>query len=101
MRKGLVVSYSVNEQVAGHFEVLLSSATAHRLGITGTPAVGLPAGSPAEVVIAKAILVTTKGGHSAVHIEVLQAHRRAPRARAQSVADAAPDRAQRRQRSTR
>jgi hypothetical protein len=68
VRKGLVVSYSVNEQVAGHFEVLLSSATAHRLGITGSPAVGLPAGSPAEVVIAKAILVTTKGGHSAVHI---------------------------------
>jgi hypothetical protein len=68
VRKGLVVSYSVNEQVAGHFEVLLSRATAHRLGITGSPAVGLPAGSPAEVVIAKAILVTTKGGHSAVHI---------------------------------
>jgi hypothetical protein len=67
-RKGLVVSYSVNEQVAGHFEVLLGSATAHRLGISGTPAVGLPAGSPAEVVIAKAILVTTKGGHSALHI---------------------------------
>jgi hypothetical protein len=68
VRKGLVVSYSVNEQVAGHFEVLLSRATAHRLGITGSPAVGLPAGSPAEVVIAKAILVTTKGGRSAVHI---------------------------------
>ncbi len=68
VRKGLVVSYSVNEQVAGHFEVLLSSATAHRLGITGAPAVGLPASFPAEVVIAKAILVTTKGGHSAVHI---------------------------------
>ena len=67
-RKGLVVSYSVNEQVAGHFEVLLSSATAHRLGISGARAVGLPAGSPSEVVIAKAILVTTKGGHNAVHI---------------------------------
>ncbi len=68
VHKGLVVNYSVNEQVAGHFEVLLGSATAHRLGITGAPAVGLPAGSPPEVVIAKAILVTTKGGHSAVHI---------------------------------
>lgn len=68
IHKGLVVSYSVNEQVAGHFEVLLSSATAHRLGIGGAPAAGLPAGSPTEVVIAKAILVTTKGGHSAVHI---------------------------------
>ncbi|HEV3034004.1 MAG TPA: hypothetical protein VGX72_04360 [Solirubrobacteraceae bacterium] len=68
LRKGLAVSYSVNEQVAGHFEVLLASAVARRLGISGTPAVGLPAGSPAETVIAKAILVTTKGGHNAVHI---------------------------------
>jgi hypothetical protein len=68
LRKGLAVSYSVNEQVAGHFEVLLSSAVARRLGISGTPAVGLPAGSPAETVIAKAILVTTKGGRNAVHI---------------------------------
>jgi hypothetical protein len=68
LRKGLVVSYSVNEQVAGHFEVLLSSALAKRLGIGGTPATGLPAGSAPQMVIAKAILVTTKGGHSAVHI---------------------------------
>jgi hypothetical protein len=68
LRKGLVVSYSVNEQVAGRFEVLLGSAVAHRLGIGGTPATGLPAGSPPELVIAKAILVTTKAGHSAVHI---------------------------------
>jgi PKD domain len=69
LRKGLLVSYSVNEQVAGRFEVLLSSAVAHKLGITGTPATELPAGSPSELVIAKAILVTTKGGHSAVHIQ--------------------------------
>lgn len=69
LRRGLVVSYSVNEQVAGHFEVLLSRAVARRLGIGGAPATGLPAGSPAELVIAKAILVTTKGGHSAVHIQ--------------------------------
>jgi len=69
LRKGLLVSYSVNEQVAGHFEVLLSRSVARRLGIAGTPATGLPAGSPAELVIGKAILVTTKGGHSAVHIQ--------------------------------
>jgi PKD domain len=68
LRKGVVVRYSVNEQVAGHFEVLLSRAVARRLGITGAPAVGLPQGSPAEIVIAKAILVTTKGGHNTVHI---------------------------------
>jgi hypothetical protein len=69
LRKGLVVSYSVNEQVAGHFEVLLSSALAHKLHVSGTAATGLPAGSPPELVIAKAILVTTKGGRSAVHIQ--------------------------------
>lgn len=68
LRKGLVVSYSVNEQVAGNFEVLLSTATAHRLGISGTPATGMPAGSPPQLVIAKAILVTTKGGHNVVRI---------------------------------
>jgi hypothetical protein len=69
LHKGLAVSYSVNEQVAGHFEVLLSRAVARRLGITGTPATGMPAGSPPQLVIAKAILVTTKGGHSSVRIE--------------------------------
>jgi hypothetical protein len=69
VRKGLVVRYSVNEQVAGHFEVLLSSAIAHRLGIGGVLATGLPVGSPSETVIAKAILVTTKGGRNAVDIQ--------------------------------
>jgi hypothetical protein len=66
---GVVVRYSVNEQVAGHFEVLLSTATAHHLGISGTPAVGLPAGSAPQLVVAKAIIVTTSGGHSTVSIQ--------------------------------
>jgi hypothetical protein len=69
LRKGLVVRYTVNEQVAGQFQVLLSQAIARKLGISGTPATNLPAGSAPELVIAKAILVTTKGGRSAVHIE--------------------------------
>jgi hypothetical protein len=64
-----VVHYSVNEQVAGHFEVLLSRTLARSLGISGTLATGLPAGSPAEIVIAKAILVTTKGGRNTVDIQ--------------------------------
>jgi hypothetical protein len=58
----VVVRYSVNEQVAGHFEVLLPTATARRLGISGSPATGLPLGSPPELVIARAVLVTTRGG---------------------------------------
>ena len=95
VRKGLVVSYSVNEQVAGHFELLLSRSTARRLHVSGPAATGMAPGAAPQVVIAKAILITTKGGRQHGFDQALQAHRRAPRARAQSVADAAPDRAQR------
>jgi hypothetical protein len=68
LKKGLAVRYSVNEQVAGRFEVLLNRNVARRLKISGTPAVGLAAGAAPQLVIAKAILVTTKGGRSTVHI---------------------------------
>lgn len=67
-RRGLVIRYSVNEQVAGHFDVLLSRTLARRLGIGGAPAVGLAAGTPQQVVIGKAILVTTAAGRSSVTI---------------------------------
>jgi hypothetical protein len=66
---GLVVRYSVSEQVAGHIEVLLARTIAKKLGITGRTAVGLAAGTHPQVVIAKAFLVTTKGGGSVVHIQ--------------------------------
>jgi hypothetical protein len=69
LRKGLVIRYSVNEQVAGHFEVLLSRATARRLGIRGTQAFGLPAGTPPQVIIGRAVLVTTSAGRSTVNIQ--------------------------------
>lgn len=65
---GLVVRYSVNEQVAGRFEVLIDSSLARRLGIQGTPAVGLPAGTSPHLVIARATLVTTTGGHSSISL---------------------------------
>ena len=68
-RGGLVVHYTVNEQVAGRFEVLLAAATAHKLGIGGRVATGLPAGSAKALVIGQALLVTTKGGHSSVRIK--------------------------------
>ncbi len=68
VKKGVAVAYSVNEQVTGHFEVLISKSLAKKLKISGTPATGLPAGTPAELVIGKAILVTTKGGHSVEHV---------------------------------
>jgi hypothetical protein len=69
LHKGLVIRYSVNEQVAGRFEVLLSRATARRLGIGGSPAVGLPVGTPPQLIIGRAFLVTTSAGRSTVNIQ--------------------------------
>jgi hypothetical protein len=68
LRDGLVIRYSVNEQVAGRFEVLLASSIARKLGLRGARATGLANGTPPQTVIAKAILVTTKGGHSTYNI---------------------------------
>ncbi len=69
LRGGLVVRYSVNEQVTGRFEVLLASSIAHRLGLHPPVATGLPQGTPPQVVVAKAILVTTKAGRSTIKIQ--------------------------------
>jgi hypothetical protein len=66
---GLVVRYSVNEQVAGHFNVLLAASTARHIGLHGSLATGLPTGTPAQIVIAQAILVTTRGGRNTVKIK--------------------------------
>lgn len=68
-KSGLLVRYTVNEQVAGRFEVLLDAAIAHHLGISGPTATDLPAGSPTSLVIGHALLETTKGGKSSVRIK--------------------------------
>jgi hypothetical protein len=73
IQSGIAVRYSINEQVAGRFEILLSRSLAHRLGISGSPAVGLPTGWPTELVIGKALLVTTQGGGSTVHVVLSKA----------------------------
>lgn len=73
LKGGLVIRYSVNEQAAGRFKVLLASSVARRIGLRGTPATGLAAGTPAQIVIAKAILVTTKGGGSTYKIKFSKA----------------------------
>ena len=70
LRRGIAVRYSVNEKVTGHFEVLIASALAHKLGITGAPATGLPAGTPPQLVIGRALLVTTKGGTSTIRVKL-------------------------------
>lgn len=69
LRRGLAVSYSVNEQVAGHFEVLLDKRIARRLKIGGPTATGLPAGTAASLIIGRALVITTKGGHASLRIK--------------------------------
>jgi len=73
LKGGLVIRYSVSEQVAGRFEVLVASSIAHKLGLKGASAAGLAKGTPAQTVIAKAILVTTKGGHGTYRIKFSKA----------------------------
>jgi hypothetical protein len=63
LRSGLVIRYSVSEQVAGRFEVLLANSIARKIGLKGAAATGLTQGTPPQTVIAKAVLVTTKAGH--------------------------------------
>jgi len=69
LRKGLVVRYSVSQQATGHFEVLLAASIAHRLGLHPPLATGLPAGTSPQVVIAKALLVTTKAGRNTLKLQ--------------------------------
>jgi uncharacterized membrane protein YgcG len=69
LKKGLTIRYSVSEQVTGHFEVLLAASTAKKIGLKGAFATGLPTGAAPEIVVAKAILVTTKGGRNSVKIQ--------------------------------
>ncbi len=69
LRKGLVVRYSVSQQATGRFEVLLAASIAHRLGLHPPLATGLPAGTPPQVVIAQALLVTTKAGRNTLKIQ--------------------------------
>jgi hypothetical protein len=68
-RKGLTVRYSVNQQVAGRFEVLLAASIAHRIGLHPPLATNLPAGTPPQVVVGKAILITTQGGRGTLKIQ--------------------------------
>jgi hypothetical protein len=68
LRKGLRVRYSVSERIAGHFEVLIAASLAHRLKLHGQPASGLAPGTPPQIIIGRAILVTTSGGQNSVSI---------------------------------
>jgi hypothetical protein len=67
-RTGLPVRYSVNEQVTGTFEVLLAAKIAKRLHLHLRQANGLAAGTPPQVIVGKALLITTKGGRGSLKI---------------------------------
>ncbi|MGA8365175.1 MAG: PKD domain-containing protein [Solirubrobacteraceae bacterium] len=69
LRGGLIVRYSVNQQATGHFEVLLAASIAHRIGLHPPLAAGLPVGTPPQVVIAKALLITTRAGRGTLKIQ--------------------------------
>ena len=69
LHRGLTVRYTVNEQVAGRFEVLISASLARTLHLGGAPATGLPAGTSPQVLIARDVLVTTKAGGSTIQIK--------------------------------
>jgi hypothetical protein len=73
LRTGLLIRYSVNERVTGHFEVLLATSVARRIGLHGSPATGLAKGTASQTIIGRAILVTTTGGHSTVKIQFSKA----------------------------
>jgi hypothetical protein len=68
LRKGLVVRYSVPEEVAGHFEVLLARSFAHRIGLRGSPPRGLARGAAPQIVIGRALLVTIAGGRNTLKL---------------------------------
>ena len=68
-RKGLPVRYSVNEQVAGSFNVLLEASIAKRLGLHFPLATGLPEGTAPQEIVGKAVVVTTKGGRGTIKIQ--------------------------------
>src|SRR5207302_11263345 len=72
LRKGVVVSYFVSEQVAGRAQLLIASSLASRLGLHGAHVSGLSAGMPPQTVIGTGILVTTKGGTSTLRIHISQ-----------------------------
>ncbi len=73
LRNGLVIRYSVNERVTGHFEVLLASSLARRIGLHGSPATGLAKGTAPQTIIGRAILVTTAAGRNTVKIQFSKA----------------------------
>lgn len=68
LHDGLLVRYSVNQQVAGKFEVLIARRLARRLHLHGLDAKGLPRGSRPQTVIAERLLVTMRRAQGRLRI---------------------------------
>lgn len=68
LSKGLLVRYSVNQQAAGQFEVLMGRKLAYRLHIKGPEARGLPKGAKRQILIALHLLVTMHKAHGELRI---------------------------------
>jgi hypothetical protein len=73
LREGLLVHYTVNEQVAGKVELMIATSTAKRLHIHGSLAKHLPKGYPRQTLIGSAVLVTTRRGHGQLQVKLLPA----------------------------
>ena len=67
LSKGVGVRYSVNEQVAGHFE-FVSSKLAKHLKISARSRKGCRRAPNPQVVIGTALVVTLKGGKGTAHV---------------------------------
>jgi hypothetical protein len=57
-KHGLLLEYSVDQKIAGQFEVMMAASRAKSLRIYGFKAAGLPKGYPPQTVIAMHLLVT-------------------------------------------
>lgn len=71
LHEGLLVRYTVNEQVAGDVELMIATSTAKRLHIHGQIAKHLPKGYPRQTVIGTTVLVTTRRGHGRLQVKLL------------------------------
>jgi hypothetical protein len=65
----VAVNYTVSQRVAGHFTVLLDAKTAKKLKLTSPVVKGVTvAGLSNPIQLGSALLETTKGGSSTIHI---------------------------------
>ncbi len=70
LKKGLSVRYSVDRQVAGYFELLMSRPVARRLHIHGEHSRWLQGAGRGQTLIAYRLLVTTRGAHGRIELTI-------------------------------